>query len=265
MTFSESRQKELQNEIRGVNDKIDVSDYLYGIISNPAINRELMRLLENGEEALANGQWETSYKHSIDVAEIAEDYCDSHEWAIDEKNIFVTAALLHDLGKADPEIVELVTVNSRFTDSQRDEMKSHPEKSYQACQKIADSIHNVFNRIAEMMPDSKAADEMREIIAEIALRHHAYGEGDVYPGKEFFHINSDPEKEKMVERMAKILSVIDVFDALRSYRPYRSPASKEEAEAILKNKFPEKAEQEVIDFLIDNLTGEWEKDPNPRN
>ncbi|MDX9893317.1 MAG: HD domain-containing protein [Patescibacteria group bacterium] len=238
----------IAKEIQEVSNGTEISPYLWRIIKRPEIYRALVDLVANGEEVLADKHIETSYKHSIDVATIAEAFADEFKDSFNQekKDTFVTAALLHDIGKrkVNPEIL---LKNGKPTDEERKEIERHVYEGWEICQNIADKIRELNPERAELMSG---------VIAEIVFRHQAHGNGHSYPAPEAFHRHQDPETEELISEMSKKISVIDIFDALNSYRAYRVPADKPEIERLLKTKFPE--EDEWINFLINNFIDDQE-------
>ena len=101
------------------------------------------------------------------------------------------AALLHDIGKIGISD-KILLKNGPFTDSEREEMKSHPAKT----KEILEKFH--FPKTLKNIP-------------AISALHHEKMDGTGYPEG---LTDSDLPLE------AKILSVADVFDALTSLRDY---------------------------------------------
>jgi putative nucleotidyltransferase with HDIG domain len=132
----------IAKEIQEVSNGTEISPYLWRIIKRPEIYRALVDLVTNGEEVLAEKHIETSYKHSIDVATIAEACAEEFEedlFDAEKKDIFVTAALLHDVGKrqVNPEIL---LKNGKLTDEERKEIERHVYEGWEICQNIADKV-----------------------------------------------------------------------------------------------------------------------------
>jgi len=238
---------DIGREIQETHNHIEVSPYIKEIMARPAIKQRLEELLENGEANLAKGEFETSFKHSVDVAKLAESCIDEGELEAspaESKEIFITAALLHDIGK-DKVPLEVLAKRGKLTEEERRNIERHTLEGWLACQDIADELKDA---------SKSESRKMAGIIAEIVFRHHAYGKGETYPPTEAFHINPDDETEKMIKEMAKKLSILDIFEALRSFRSYRTPAGKIKVSSILRGKFPDNSE--LIDFLTSNFIEE---------
>ncbi|MFA5021490.1 MAG: HD domain-containing protein [Patescibacteria group bacterium] len=245
----------LAAEIAETSNGVEISPYLWRIVTSGQVYEKLNKLLDNGETAAANGEFETSYKHSIDVAKLAESYADSTELLEPEKEIFITAALLHDIGK-DEVPLEILTKDKPLSPEERQQIQTHAVSSWQDCKEIADSF-----------ADDDEKRKMFLMISEIVLRHHRPGSGESYPDDEFLkhHLDNDPKaavfleagnRPATIEEMSNQLSVIDIFESLRSHRAYREPAEAGEVGKILQAKFPlvnYPKEQKLINFLISKL------------
>lgn len=251
-----ARYEELGREIQDTSNKVSISEKILGIIKNtPGIYKELNDILRAEEGYIPNQEFESDFKHSFDVAEIAEalplEYYSKPEEGKEEqdkkRNIFIIAALLHDIGKdkVDPKIL---TSRKKLNIGQRKSVDQHVITGFETCQKIAEKLEN-----------EEEKELLSEVIAEIVLRHHIHGEGHSYPSEDQLHHHKNPEIEKMIDKISKALSVIDMFDALRSYRSYATPKGKKEVTEILQNKFPKEKypeEQELMKFLITNFIEE---------
>lgn len=102
------------------------------------------------------------------------------------------AAPLHDIGKIGvPD--KLLLKPGRFTDQEREDMKSHTKIGY------------------EILKDSPS--RYLQMGAEIALSHHEKFDGSGYP----YGL-----KGKDIPLSARIVAVADVYDALTSARPYKN-------------------------------------------
>ena len=222
------------------------------IADNPGIERELTELEQN-ENGYENGNGvveriEGTRKHCVDVAELmletSKHFPDlmkesglEEEWEAETerwKRISVTAALLHDVGKN--EIPGYIIMKpGKPTEEEWQQLRGHATLSRDI--------------ILDQIKDSLGENGDKEIIAEIVYRHHLK---DGYPKQSEIQKNPDPSIERMIERMAAIIAILDNFDSLRSHRSYRDPeGDREFLVKYLVKKFPEWGE--VINYLVDNF------------
>jgi len=235
---------ELNEEIRNPSNEPEVSEYIWNIAKIPEVWQELSNLSHNGEDDISkkdNNNFETSFKHNFDVAGIAEEFADCHGCSQRDKRVFITAALLHDIGKVevDPKIL---TSKEKISEHDWKKISQHPGEGWKICQ-----------RIAANLDDPEMKKEMSNIIAEIVLRHHFYVETGGYPPVEYLHIKEEPDEERLVKDLAEKISMFDVFDAIVSKRSYNQSIDKnmEEVRDILNSKFPDQVD--VTEFLVNNF------------
>jgi putative nucleotidyltransferase with HDIG domain len=199
-------------------------------------------LLKNGEPEAAHGEFETSYKHCIDSARVAEAGCEELNIGGEERRILVTSALLHDIGKVKVPL-DILIKRRPLTAAEYQIVEQHALAGWAECQKIGETLANDLPARAE---------EMKHTIAEIVFRHHAWGKGRTYPSKEQFHVNPHAETERQISDLSQAVSVIDIYDSLRSERAYKEPFEAAVVRRILIGKFPAKAYpdlQRLINFL----------------
>lgn len=132
----------------------------------------------------------TTYKHSIRVAILStmlyRHLGIAHSYPL---NDLVVGALLHDLGKQDITVKQLVDKRGRLTDFERAIVKHHPQLA--------------FNYI-----DKKYYNKN---ICDIVLQHHEKLNGQGYPYGLY---------GKQINYLAQIVSVADIYDAVTQRRPY---------------------------------------------
>ncbi|HAS73733.1 MAG TPA: diguanylate cyclase [Clostridiales bacterium UBA8960] len=108
-----------------------------------------------------------------------------------------TASLMHDIGKIVLDTA-LLTKSGEITDKEYEEIKRHPECSYQIL---------------------KSVDQYSDL-ADYVLSHHEHWDGKGYPrglvGDE-------------IPLISRIITVADAYDSMTTDRPYRKAMSKEEA------------------------------------
>lgn len=232
---------ELGGQIQETGYGTEVSAYLWDIIRRPEVYQQLVDLLEAEEGHLNGRDIESMYKHSIDVANLAEASADEFELEGLEKEVFVTAALLHDVGKKDVDPA-ILTKPGKLDAEEFAEVKTHVVRGYEIAKMIATATLESDHRMA------------LEIASEAILRHHYYGQdGNRYPSSDELHAFSDSEQEELVVEIAKRIGVIDFFDTLRSRRSYREPMDVDEIRELALLKYPDQTD--LIEFLSSNFTG----------
>ena len=132
----------------------------------------------------------TTYKHSIRVAILSamlyRHLGIAYSYPL---NDLVVGALLHDLGKQDTAVKQLVDKRGKLTDFERVIVKHHPQLA--------------FNYIDKKYYNKNVCD--------IVLQHHEKLNGQGYPYGLY---------DKQINYLAQIVSVADVYDAVTQHRPY---------------------------------------------
>ena len=139
----------------------------------------------------------------------------------EELRLVTLAGLVHDIGKAAPQIQQLVHLNRKLTPQEYKVMEAHP-----------------FIGAESILAVSGWDDEQRAAIAELTLAHHACKVNDPY-GKL-------PSGNLL--RPAKVLALADTSDGQASKRSYKEPFSETETRKALHEEF--NAEPEFIDTAL---------------
>lgn len=130
-------------------------------------------------------------------------------------------ALLHDIGKmAIPD--SILHKPGTLSDSEREIMKTHPEKAY----RILSSI------------------DYLALALEIPYCHHEKWDGTGYPRG---------LKGEEIPLTARLFAVVDVFDALISDRPYRKAWKREEALNYLREQSGKHFFPEAVDMFLEMI------------
>lgn len=153
------------------------------------LHRVLVDLLLN---ALHSGDPRTE-RHSRRVADLTDVL--AHTYGLDERRRarLRVAALLHDLGKIDDGIFEIVHSRDRLSPGDRAAMQCHPHTSADILRPL-EKIHPGIGRIVES--------------------HHESWDGSGYP---------KGLRGTEIPLEARIMSAADVFDAMSQPRAYREP------------------------------------------
>ncbi len=131
-----------------------------------------------------------TYFHSMNVGILAGILGAKMELQEDELSDLVTAAFLHDIGKAFV-LPQLVNARRRLTPEEQEEMKKHAWAGYEYLQREF---------------------SFSERVNLAVYQHHEWYNGQGYPQR---------LKGKELIRNARILRVADLYDTMTSKRPYR--------------------------------------------
>lgn len=175
------------------------------------LHRTLVDLLLN---ALHAGDARTE-RHSRRVADLTDAL--AHTYGLDStrRARLRIASLLHDLGKIDDNLFELVHSCDRLSQEDRRTMEEHPIGGADILRPL-EKIHPGITRIVEA--------------------HHESWDGEGYPRG---------QKGEQIPLEARILGVADVFDALTQPRSYHAAISVDEALEKIRNGAGEKFDPEV--------------------
>ena len=166
-----------------------------------------------------------TFAHSVNVAILSAMLGMLCRYTRKDMNILTLGALLHDLGKIDVS-TRILTKNTRLTDSEFAEIKSHPERG-------AEHIHEMDHELPST-----------SILAAIAREHHEHIDGRGYPRG----LQGDE-----IHRFAKIVAIADVYDALTSERPYKRAYTPNVAYNIMKNVNIGQFDPDLLDLFFNNV------------
>lgn len=147
---------------------------------------------------------EREKKHSERVSQLCEKIGRTLKMSLDEINDLKLAGLMHDIGKVGIN-ENVLNKQGQLTDSERTEMKKHPEIGY-----------HILRTVDEFAP-----------IAEYVLYHHERIDGKGYPRG---------LKGNEIYLQSKIISIADAFDSMTHERFFKRTLDKAEAiEEIVKH------------------------------
>lgn len=133
--------------------------------------------------------------HSLRVAGVSRELAQALGMVSQKIEEVETAALLHDIGKIDFAYAELIGNPAQLTDTERDLIRSHPERGSRLLASLSSLGKDVI----------------------LAVRHHhEHYDGNGYP---------DGLSGTDIPVAARIIMVADTVDAMLSDRPYRSALS----------------------------------------
>ncbi|MGE5373295.1 MAG: HD-GYP domain-containing protein [Solirubrobacterales bacterium] len=135
----------------------------------------------------------------------------------------VTAALLHDIGKATLDQT-IFTKPDRLTDEEFETMKKHPRAG-------ANIVGMLYPEKPELM--------------DAVLQHHERMDGSGYPGRLIGEATS---------QLARVIAVADVYDAITSKRAYAAKESPFMAAETLRSEGFGKLDPKVIQILYNHMT-----------
>lgn len=150
----------------------------------------------------------------------------------EHKKYFIQAALLHDIGKTDPEISPVVkSKKAHLSPEEIEIIHKHVRKSVEYAEKIG-------------MP--------REVL-QIIGAHHEENNGHSYPRHEerLVELERRTPPDEQTKKIIHAFSIIDRFDALLSERSYKEENSVEKACQTLKGDFPSPEDLELIELLLE--------------
>jgi len=136
--------------------------------------------------------------HSARVADLSRELAGALRLPSRKVEEVETAALLHDIGKVDFAYSELIGSPSQLTETDREMIRSHPERGARLLESLSSMSENVLKAVRH---------------------HHEHYDGNGYP---------DRLAGAEIPLAARIIMLADTVDAMLSNRPYRTAMSVEE-------------------------------------
>jgi len=133
--------------------------------------------------------------HSIRVATLSREMAEALDLPPQKVEEVETAALLHDIGKIDFAYAELIGNPASLTETERDLIRSHPERGARLLASLSSLSENVLGAVRH---------------------HHEHYDGTGYP---------NGLKGSEIPLGARVIMVADTVDAMLSDRPYRTALS----------------------------------------
>jgi putative nucleotidyltransferase with HDIG domain len=145
---------------------------------------------------------EGTYQHCLLVTGIATDFGLSLGFGATDLERLYSAALFHDIGKANIPLAVL-DKPGRLNDDERALIEIHPMIGYEAL----------------VQQDGISAE-----ILDAIRHHHEYLDGSGYP---------DGLSGNSISDLVRVLTISDIFAALIEHRPYKQPMQREDAYEVL--------------------------------
>jgi HD-GYP domain-containing protein (c-di-GMP phosphodiesterase class II) len=182
----------------------------------------------------------TTHKHLIETANLAFLISKKIDLSQEETRLLVEAALVHDKGKMD--------INPGILFKQG-------ELSEDDWREVSKHVRETFNHVKK---------HGRHETAKITVAHHDHDKSrstsrpngerrqDEEPIQSERRNGSDRrEDDPQLNKLSRILSIIDSFEALRSPRHYKESMPLEKCEEILLEKFTKDKDKKIIEALIE--------------
>lgn len=192
------------------------------------------------------------YKNECDEHTVEHVFGDANKSALladylgldeEHKKYFIQAALLHDIGKTDGQIGQVVkSKNDKLSEEEIEIIHKHVRKSIDYARKIG----------------------MSKEVLQIIGAHHEENNGNSYPrnkdrrklnenfsGEEKREAEWRKEPSDQIKKIIHAFTIIDQFDALFYDRSYRKAESTEAGCKILRETFRNKEDLRMIDLLLE--------------
>lgn len=192
------------------------------IKNNPELKKLLGEIIDHDEG---------TFEHSLRMADLARELNEKGNLGLEErgKETFFTAALLHDIGKIYVD-KEILNKPAALTEKENAEMDRH----------VTEGIEHLKGKIPE---------DLYEPIALIIGSHHKERDRR---GKKASGNNEKDQRKKFgqeTEKIIRLISIIDEFDSLLYERPYKEAMPINNVRELLREKFGQEADGEIIDLL----------------
>jgi putative nucleotidyltransferase with HDIG domain len=188
------------------------------------LHRTMVELLLN---ALSSDDAST-YRHGLRVADLTDPVGTALGFRAPRRATLRVASLLHDMGKIDDALFDIVHGDDSLNPEERTRIERHPVESGEILEPM-ERFHPGLSRIVES--------------------HHERWNGEGYP----HHLAGE-----QIPLEARIISVADVFDALTQQRSYKAPGTPEDAFAEIRRGSGTRFDPGVV-ALLDRpaLREEW--------
>lgn len=196
ITLSQAQNQDVQTILKILNHRKIIDDTSGQIQQTLDTPEEQLIALEDEVKAIAvkiTVLDKGTGLHGQNVAKIALKIAEEMGLSERQCKIVELAALVHDIGKMNPEILRLIRKKGRLSPEERRKVEEHTVLGYEALKKLG----------------------FPEEIARGALVHQQLLDGSQYPSQ---------VKGKDLTIMDQILAVADKYEALRADRPY-SPSN----------------------------------------
>jgi len=197
---------------------------------NKRLYEDMRRIYHETIEAFAtaiDAKDEYTKHHSYRVAHYASAIARQMGWSREQVEAIYIAGLLHDIGKITIDR-DVINKSSDLTSQEQEEIRSHPQVSYEILSKIRFPWKEVVHFIRH---------------------HHERPDGKGYP---------DALEEKDLSDGVKVLALCDAFDAMTSDRPYRQRLPLTEAVREIERCAGTQFDQRISSLFIKMLEREIE-------
>ncbi len=168
---------------------------------------------------------DATYTHCINVALATNILAQWMKWSPEEIETATFAGLFHDIGKIlVPD--SIITKPAKLDAEELAIVRTHPQKGYDILKDMDISTH----------------------VKNAALMHHERCDGSGYP---------TGMKAPMIDKYAKIVSIVDVYDAMTSARHYREPLCPFIAISMFEEEGYHKYDTEMILCFLENVVNTY--------
>jgi len=184
------------------------------IKNNPELRELLGEILDHDEG---------TFDHSLRTADLAREIIEKGNLGFDEKGkeIFFTAALLHDIGKIDVD-KEVLNKPGELTEEEDIKMNEH----------ITAGIDYLKGKIPE---------KLYKPVAFIIGSHHK--------DRDRRKSQRDLDLGQEIKKIINLFSIIDEFDSLLYERPYKKAIPINEVRELLLKEFRQEEDRKIIELL----------------
>ena len=211
------------NDIIKGNEEFDLDELMtpiYSLIGEGRTSANIFDMLHN-----LRMYDDATYTHCINVALITNILAQWLKWGEEEIKIATQAGLFHDIGKL---LIpgSIITKPGQLTDDEYVEIKTHPQKGFDAIKNLDISNH----------------------VKNAALMHHERCDGTGYPLR---------LRGPQIDKFAKAVAIADVYDAMTSSRYYRGPICPFIAISMFEEEGLQKYDPEMILAFLHNIVNTY--------